>query len=208
MLKETSFWLGQSSVYLDEQKKIKTIIYAMVIAIVCGFFLLFLLTPSSSAKGNSTTSKELIDLTNQERILQHLPALSKNAKLTQAAEAKLKNLFKEQYFSHNAPDGRAFSAWVKDADYIYTIVGENLAMGFGNAQQIIEAWMQSPKHRENILKNKYTEIGLAVASGKFNGKNTTMVVQYFGATDIKKLSELLIPYQKILKDLSDILIKV
>ena len=208
MSNKTSFWLDQSSIYLDEQRKTKIILTAIIIAIISGFFLLFLLTPSSSAKDNKTNSNELIDLTNQERILQHLPALSKNAKLTQAAQEKLKDLFKEQYFSHNAPDGKTFSSWVKDVDYAYTIVGENLAMGFGDAQQIIDAWMQSPKHRENILKNQYTEIGLAVASGKFNGKNTTMVVQYFGATNIKKLSELLIPYQRISKDISDFLIKV
>ncbi|MBU1131581.1 CAP domain-containing protein [Patescibacteria group bacterium] len=194
---------------LLNQKKTKTILTALVIAIISGFFLLFLLTPNSAAKNfNEITASELITLTNQERILRRLPALAVNSQLTQAAKNKVIDLLDKQYFSHNSPEGKKFSAWVKEIDYQYAIVGENLAMGFGTSQQIIEAWMASEKHRQNILMQPYREIGIAVAKGKFNGKDTTVIVQYFGATNNKIISEAIWPYQNFSAKTYGLLIKV
>lgn len=209
MTEETRSWFGQTAVGFNDQIKTKIIFVALIIAIIGGFFLLFLLTPSSSAQdADSVNAFELINLTNQERTSRQLAVLSVSPLLNKAAEKKLADLFKHQYFSHNSPDGTKFSAWVKDTGYSYTIVGENLAMGFGTDEQIIKAWMESPKHRENILKERYKEIGMAIAKGKLNGEYVTMVVQYFGATNVYSLSELLIPYQSLPVYLNDILFKV
>ena len=65
--------------------------------------------------------------------------------------------------------------------YEYVVVGENLALGnFGGDQDVVEAWMNSPGHRANILNPKYQEIGIAVGQGKFEGHNTWIAVQSFG----------------------------
>lgn len=209
MLEETRSFIGQPGIDNLGRKKTNIILIILFTAIISSFFLLFLLTPSSSAQNTSDVdANELIALTNTERAARGLPTLAIDPLLKKAAEKKLADIFKNQYFNHNAPDGTKFSAWVKEAGYTYTIVGENLAMGFGTNEQIINAWMDSPKHRENILKGKYKDIGIAIAKGKLDNEMVTVVVQYFGASNIIKLSELLIPYQNISINLTHIFTSV
>ncbi len=58
--------------------------------------------------------------------------------------------------------------------------GENLARDFSNASDAINAWMNSPTHKENILNPKYREIGVGVVEGDLAGSDTTIIVQFFG----------------------------
>jgi len=60
-------------------------------------------------------------------------------------------------------------------------VGENLAIDFSSSQGVMEAWDNSPLHKKNLLSPYYQEIGVADVSGKFQGQDTTVVVQIFGA---------------------------
>jgi hypothetical protein len=69
---------------------------------------------------------------------------------------------------------------MKEAGYEYQVAGENLARDFGTTPDMMEAWMASPTHRANIVNPKYTEIGIAVIDGVFQGYETTLVVQMFG----------------------------
>jgi len=132
---------------------------------------------------------EIINLTNQERAKNNLAPLAPNAQLLKAAQAKADKIFAEQYFSHNSLDGIKFSAWVREENYRYLIVGENLALGFDNPEAVIKAWMESPDHRANILNPRFKDIGLVVMENNFNGKKTKVIVQYFGATANTVLSE-------------------
>lgn len=110
-----------------------------------------------------------------------LPALTENTKLDQDAEAKLKDMFARQYFEHVSPDGKGPSDQAKAAGYQYVVIGENLALGnFKNDQALVDAWMNSPGHRANILNTKYLEIGVAVGQGEFEGHQTWLAVQEFG----------------------------
>jgi hypothetical protein len=77
-----------------------------------------------------------------------------------------------QYFSHDSLDGRTFIDRLRAAGYIPSdqrwLVGENLAWGTGSlatARSIVAAWMNSPGHRENILRPQFREIGLGIAPG-------------------------------------------
>ncbi len=124
--------------------------------------------------------KELIELTNAERIKNNLPMLSINTDLNLAAKHKASNIFKWQKFSHDLPD-KKFSDEVRAVGYEYAITGENLAEGFADAQAIIKAWMKSQGHRDNILNPRYQEIGMSVKRDQLDGRNTYVVVQYFGA---------------------------
>ena len=53
---------------------------------------------------------------------------------------------------------------------------------FKDNESLIEAWMQSPGHRENILNPSYREIGIAVKKGIFNGETVWLAVQHFGTS--------------------------
>lgn len=174
----------------------KIILTSLLIGAISLAYVLFFVPSIYGQSDSKINTEELIYLTNQERSQFNLSSLSVNPLLTKAALYKAKDLLKNNYFNHNSPEGKKFSQWVKETDYQYTIVGENLAMGFSSSPAVIKAWMASDKHRENILHPKYKDIGLAVLKGKLEGITTYVIVQYFGATENLVLSELLLPYQQ------------
>ena len=177
--------------------KTKTLGYFLLIVLLNASLVFSLTRIASSEQLALTDAEKLIALTNQARLENNLPPLVLNAALNQAAFNKAKNLLKEQYFSHNSPEGKKFSQWIAEVDYPYLIIGENLAMGFNSDDAIIQAWLASPKHRQNILEPRFKEIGLVVLKGEFNGEIAKMVVQIFGATNKRALSEVFLPYQDL-----------
>src|SRR5262249_52419968 len=62
--------------------------------------------------------------------------------------------------------------------YNFRYLGENIAYGFGTAQGVMTAWMNSPGHRANILDPNYTEIGIAVA---YAADGMPYLTQFFGS---------------------------
>jgi len=188
------FWSG----LLSTRPKTKIILTLSLIITLSWLSIFVFNTKASSLSLDIADAQELIILTNQERLKHNLSPLFPNEELTKAALNKATDLLKEQYFSHNSPTGKKFSVWVKDQKYDYIIVGENLALGFGSKEAIMEAWMNSEKHRQNILQEKYKEIGMAVLRGNFKGQKTKMVVQIFGATTHDRLTEVFLPYQDLI----------
>jgi hypothetical protein len=89
-------------------------------------------------------------------------------------------MFAKNYWSHFAPDGASPWDFINGSGYRYEYAGENLAKNFLFSQGVVDAWMNSPTHRENILKKNYTEVGYAIVNGVMNGEETTLVVQMFG----------------------------
>ncbi|MDZ4231711.1 MAG: CAP domain-containing protein [Candidatus Pacearchaeota archaeon] len=127
------------------------------------------------------TSSGVFAYTNLQRIENTVSPLVLNAELSAAAEAKVQDMFAYQYFAHVSPTGSAASDFVKEAGYDFLAIGENLALGsFDGDQDLVQAWMDSPGHRANILNTSYQEIGVAVVEGMFEGKRTWVGVQMFG----------------------------
>ncbi len=130
---------------------------------------------------SNLTQAGVIEETNKQRELYKQPALHMNSKLNLAAKAKLDDMFRQQYFEHESPDGKHPADVIKASGYEYLVVGENLALGnYENDQVLVEAWMNSPGHRANILDGKFDEIGVAVGKGMFEGKEVWLAVQEFG----------------------------
>ncbi|MDP2909992.1 MAG: CAP domain-containing protein [bacterium] len=141
------------------------------------------LISSKNLTGTSLSSEEVIKFTNLERANYGLLPLSESIKLNQSAMAKAQDMLAKQYFEHESPAGERVSDLVKETGYKYIILGENLAMGgFENDQDLVQAWMNSPGHRENILNPNYEEIGVAAAKGQFEGRTIWMAVQHFGTS--------------------------
>lgn len=125
--------------------------------------------------------EEVVEETNRMRVEVGLPPLVYDSLLADAAAAKVVDMFEQQYFDHITPQGKGPDSFVKAAGYAYISVGENLALGnFGDEGALVDAWMESPGHRENILRSQFTEIGVAVGRGTFNGQRVTIAVQHFG----------------------------
>ncbi|MBU0978402.1 CAP domain-containing protein [Patescibacteria group bacterium] len=130
---------------------------------------------------SNITLSQILSQTNQLRTEYGLPILTLNSKLSQAAEGKARDMFANQYWSHTSPSGTEPWEFIKSAGYVYRFAGENLARDFSVTGDMIQAWMNSPTHRANILHHQYQEIGLAVVNGTLQGIETTLVVQMFGS---------------------------
>ncbi len=136
---------------------------------------------TSLVTNGTLTIPGVVATTNAERQAQGAVPLTLNAQLSAAASAKVQDMFTQQYFEHVGPDGRQPSDWVDASGYEYKLTGENLALGdFSGDTDLVTAWMNSPGHRANILKPEFTEIGVAVGKGMFEGKETWLAVQVFG----------------------------
>jgi hypothetical protein len=134
----------------------------------------------SKIAASNITPTNIISLTNQERSANGLNTLSQNSKLATAAMAKAENMFEEQYWDHFGPNGETPWQFITGAGYNYVYAGENLAKGFRTSEGVVEAWMASPTHRDNLLSKNYKDIGVAIKTGVLLGKETTLVVQMFG----------------------------
>lgn len=125
--------------------------------------------------------EQLLDMINAKRKESGFTPLSLNAKLSQAAQAKANDMFSKGYWAHNSPDGKTPWNFIVDAGYTYVVAGENLAKNFNTSAGVVDAWMASSTHRDNILKSNYKDIGFAVVNGVLSGEETTLVVQMFGS---------------------------
>jgi hypothetical protein len=125
----------------------------------------------------------VINYANTDRSKAKEPALRENPLLAKAAQMKAEDMAKRGYFSHNGPLGETPWSWLDKVGYNYIYAGENLAVNFFDSADVHRAWMNSPAHRENLLDKKFTEVGIGVAPGKFQDRDSFYVVEFFGSTE-------------------------
>ena len=123
----------------------------------------------------------VISLTNDARSLNRLSPLKENELLDTVAESRAKDMFEKQYLAHVSPTGQGASDIAQKVGYRYKIIAENIGSGmFLTNQKVVDNWMQSPGHRNNILSSDVEDIGVAVVKGKMDGRETCIAVQIFG----------------------------
>ncbi|MBP7831588.1 MAG: CAP domain-containing protein [Candidatus Pacebacteria bacterium] len=135
----------------------------------------------TTPQGAAVYSSVLVDLTNKARTENNAPKLAISDTLTKAAQLKADDMAARQYFSHTSPDGTTPWYWFQKAGYEFMYAGENLAVDFTESTDVENAWLASPKHRDNIVDSRFTEIGIATKTAVWQGRQTTFVVQLFGA---------------------------
>lgn len=155
-------------------------IFFVVIIIELGFLVQVFLVFDKTKFLAAVLPGVLTSLTNEERAENNAPPLVQNDLLTRAAQLKAEDMATRQYFAHTSPDGKSPWYWFNQVNYRYSLAGENLAVNFFESEDVARAWMNSPTHRANIVKKDYTEIGIGVANGIFEGRNTVFVAQLFG----------------------------
>lgn len=120
------------------------------------------------AEPASVLVSDLIVNVNEVRAQAGLPPLVESATLNAVADQRSRDMVLRGYFSHTAPDGRTVFSLLHDRGVQYAIAGENLAWNAGYQQHAgeaaLEAFLASPPHRENLLRQDYREIGVGVAS--------------------------------------------
>lgn len=132
---------------------------------------------------------ETFVLHNEIRAKNDLPTFCVHPQLQEAARAHSKDMIRRDYFSHNTKgrgsfDKRLVRFGYGPDDYDYYRIGENIALGSGPSgepENRMRAWMQSDGHRNNILNEDYTEIGIGTHTGEFKGiRGVTVYTVDFG----------------------------
>lgn len=102
---------------------------------------------------------------NEIRQEQGLSELQVNEKLAEVARRYSQQMAEQNFFSHTSPTGSTLEQRVQSAGIVYMLVGENLFKSTNIPQPVnaaVEGWMDSPGHRENILRSQYRETGVGV----------------------------------------------
>lgn len=157
------------------------IIYCLLILFATGLFRLIpLVFPGVLGYASDIKISDLLVDSNKKRVAAGLSELRLNEKLTDAADKKASHMFEKNYWAHISPDGTEPWDFILGENYDYIYAGENLAKNFTHSDEVVEAWMGSPSHRDNLLSPNYDEVGFAVRDGILDGYETTLVVQMFG----------------------------
>ncbi len=162
------------------QKKAVVAMTFLVFLSFLGTNLQSLLWTSSNWMIGTVLPAVIVELTNDERSDASLTPLRRSSVLDEAARLKALDMAKNEYFSHYSPTGVSPWHWFAQADYSFVHAGENLAIHFTDSGEVVDAWMNSPTHRENIMNGNYREIGVGTAEGSYQGYKTVYVVQLFG----------------------------
>jgi len=136
--------------------------------------------PGILGYSSEITAQKVFDQTNIERQKDELSPLIYSETLSKSAKAKAQDMFANDYWSHNSPQGKTPWTFFDAVGYKYSVAGENLAKDFPDTDSLMKAWMASPTHKANIVHTRYQEIGIAVVNGTIGGIKTTLVVQHFG----------------------------
>ncbi len=115
----------------------------------------------------SSLEAEVLRLINKVRADHGLSQLEANQSLTDIARTRTGDMLSKNYFSHYAPDGSTFFTILRNCGISYTNGGENLGnatpAGYGSPKAFINAWMNSPSHRDNMLRGPYRLIGIGIS---------------------------------------------
>lgn len=180
--------LKKIKIFLYDSKTLLKLKIALSIFIICFsvFGLYTIIAPkhiyAASVEKDEETIKpnEIIKFINIERNKFNLPEIKYNSNLMQLAEIRIIDMKKQLYFSHVNPQGKNLKDFIKLVDYNYMIAGENLAMNYYNNEEVVQAWMESPTHRDNILRSNYNDIGISYGEVEINGKNKIIIAMILG----------------------------
>jgi uncharacterized YkwD family protein/spore coat assembly protein SafA len=112
---------------------------------------------------------EVIRLVNVERSKRGLQLLKANWQLSRVARYKSQDMINKGYFSHTSPTYGSPFKMMESFGIRFSAAGENIAMGQRSPADVMNAWMNSPGHRNNILSPSFSEIGVGFAKGS-NGR--------------------------------------
>ncbi|WP_431805021.1 CAP domain-containing protein [Halobacillus andaensis] len=111
----------------------------------------------------SEFEQQVVDLTNEERAKQGLEPLELDVELSGVAKDKSLDMQQNNYFSHDSPTHGSPFDMMNEYGIDYTTAGENIARGQTSPEEVVQGWMNSEGHRENIMNESFTHIGVGHA---------------------------------------------
>lgn len=120
------------------------------------------------------SAAKILSVVNLERQSKNLKPLILDSQLTLAANAKLADMITQGYFAHTTESVNPWQ-FIDASGFQYLHAGENLARDFIDEYDLVQGWLASPPHRENLLSSQYTHTGIAVSEAS----QGAMVVQMY-----------------------------
>jgi uncharacterized protein YkwD len=129
-----------------------------------------------SSSPSSPVQQQVLALVNQNRRRGGCDGLSLDRRLIDAANEHAADMARRRYFAHESPNGDGAGDRVSEAGYRWKRYGENIARGVDSPYEVVDGWMHSPEHRENIMDCRLDQMGVGLAIA---GDDTAYWVQDF-----------------------------
>jgi len=135
--------------------------------VICLTLLLTMVPPTHSTAGGGIQNfgPQVLKRMNQIRVKHGLHRLSVNRRLTAASSAHARNMAARDFFNHKGSDGSTPAKRALRQGYKYCRIAENIAKGQKSLDEVMVAWMNSTKHRDNILDREVREFSLVRGNG-------------------------------------------
>jgi uncharacterized protein YkwD len=133
---------------------------------------------SVSTNPAALVQQQVLSLVNQNRRRGGCDDLSLDRRLIDAAYDHAVDMARRGYFAHESPNGDGAGDRVSEAGYRWRRYGENIARGQESAYEVVDGWMHSPEHRENIMDCRLHQMGIGLA---FSPDRTPYWVQDFAS---------------------------
>ncbi|MBN2585510.1 CAP domain-containing protein [Patescibacteria group bacterium] len=162
------------------------------VVVLAYFFSIALIGGAAPAFANDLIGQEatIIGRTNQVRAEIGLPALNTDGRLMRSAAAKAADMATKGYFAHADANGNRMGYWISPQSYVYSLAGENIAKGYNDINRLMNAWIASPTHYKNLTEIKFTDIGVGMALGWYENRETLFIVQHFGVEATQTVKEI------------------
>ena len=134
-------------------------------------------TAQACPEVSAREAARMTDLINADLRTRGLPPLRHDPRLARVAQAHACDMVRNGFFGHAGSGNVPFAQRVRAAGMRGCILSENLAMGVRSAQHAHRVWMQSPGHRQNILRPDNTHVGLGIATPR-NGRGMRWVTVF------------------------------
>ena len=141
-------------------------------------------SPSATAAVLATQALELVNEVRSrgtrcgERVFGAAPPLALSGTLANVAFGHAADMAEHDYFEHRDLNGKSPADRVRAVGYREKLVGENIAYGPKSVEEVVQGWLDSPGHCENIMDPRFAEMGIAYAVGR-SGRHGLYWVQVF-----------------------------
>ncbi|MFD8081133.1 CAP domain-containing protein [Kitasatospora sp. NPDC059722] len=110
-------------------------------------------------------AQQVVDLVNAERAKAGCDPVAAEPRLATAAQSHSDDMADRNYFDHASPEGYHADHRIEATGYRWSTWGENIARGQKDPAAVMDAWMNSPGHRANILNCAFKQLGVGVRTG-------------------------------------------
>lgn len=158
------------------------VLFFLLVIFAAVKLVLIIVLPMPTLQASDLTADNILQAINSQRSSRNLVTLNTNSMLSSAAQSKTDDMQARHYFAHVDPDGNYIWPKIVAAGYTpYLQLGENLAIEFYDTESLVNAWMNSPTHRANILNDGFRDQGMGLNFGDSNaGQYHSIIANTFG----------------------------